>query len=532
MLLSSIILAPATLAAQNSSVPSPSAFEIRGLKGLFWEGIDKYYKAVPWMADHNMNWLMLCYTAYPESGTDWRADYSDQHLAEMKELVTRAGDKGITVSLSFNPGIWSKPPLCHSCEEDYQAAWRKVKDAHSIGIYSIALCLDDIARELLPADKEKYGTLQEAQVDFVNRMWRDIQSLSPRPQFIFCPSAYTTDDMKRHMDYTLTIGEKLAPGIEIFWTGPTVVAETITVADTNLVAGWLKRKPFIWDNYPVNDMFPWRPLLAPIDGRDANLAGAVSGILFNPMKQWEANKIPLVSVADYLSDPAGYNPAEADGKVLAEYPAQDHPAIRLLTKYYGSSFVGEKNYPPGPQAGSNNAEIVADLKKLQSLMRDGSPEMQALWADVKDTVEADLKNLEIMAQAPVFGGEAMSGGAMDLAEKAFGHKAALVYAKASGKSQAEVVLSTDSTTASPTRLRLFARNGDGKKPNVKVSLNGQTIVEGITDFSQSAFEAREFSLPADNLSTGSAVLKIENLEPNGVVGSPPWFAVKWVQLLQ
>ena len=366
-------------------------FSIRGLKGLFWEGIEDYYKAVPYMANHHMNWLMLCYTAFPESGRDWRKDYSDVHLSEMKELVTRAEDKGITVCLSFNPGIWSKPPLCHSCEEDYQASWRKVKAAHKIGIYWIALCLDDIAKELLPEDKAKYGTLQAAQIAYTNRLWKDMQALDPRLKLIFCPSAYTTREMKQHMDYTLAIGNELAPGIDIFWTGPEVVSKTISVADAEEVAGWLRRKPFVWDNYPVNDMFPWRPLLAPLDGRDPHLAGAVSGILFNPMKQWEASRIPLVSVADYLNNPNDYSTRDQLGKVLKEYQQQDQEAIKLLIKYYGSTFVGEPGYPPGPKLdGGDIQSTVEELQHLQKLLAEGSPEMQKLWNDVKATVEADI----------------------------------------------------------------------------------------------------------------------------------------------
>jgi hypothetical protein len=62
-------------------------------------------------------------------------------------------------------------------------------------------------------------------------------------------------------------------------------------------------------------------------------------------------------------------------------------------------------------------------------------------------------------------------------------------------------------------------------------LNDKPIVAGETEFSQSDFEAREFPIPANAFESGTAVLKIDNLESTGTAGMPPWFAVKWVQLL-
>ncbi len=531
---SSTILSGALCAQPaETQTTASTAFEIRGLKGLYWDGIENYYKAVPWMAEHNMNWLMLCYTAWPESAREWRKDYTPKQLSEMKELVTRANDKGITVCLSFNPGIWSNPPLCHSCEDDYQAAWRKVKDAHSIGIYWIALCLDDIAKDIVPADKQKYGTLQEAQVAFVNRMWADMKTLSPPPKMIFCPSAYTTGEMKKHAEYTKVIGEKIDPQIDLFWTGPEVCSPTITVAEAQEAERMFNRQPFVWDNYPVNDMFPWRPLLAPVDGRDPSLAGAVSGILFNPMKQWELNRIPLVSVADYLSNPATYDPAEAVEKTVREFPAKDQPAIRLLLKYYGSSFWGEKNFPPGPrpETPEEAQQVAADLEQLKSLMTSKSSTLQPMWEDVRERVEEDLKQVRLLADGPVIQGRQMKGGAGDLAEKAFGQKLGLVYARPTGKSRIAAVFNLDSATTRAARLRLLARNGDKKKPRVRITANGEKVAEGLLGFSQSDFEAKDFDLPEQSASGNKLEVVIENLETTGSLGQPPWFAVKWVQLL-
>src|SRR5947208_207359 len=63
------------------------SFGIRGIKGLWWEGIEKYQKALPWVAEHDLNFLMLCYTSFPASAKDWRADYSAAQLKAIGELA-------------------------------------------------------------------------------------------------------------------------------------------------------------------------------------------------------------------------------------------------------------------------------------------------------------------------------------------------------------------------------------------------------------------------------------------------------------
>lgn len=42
---------------------------------------------------------------------------------------------------------------------------------------------------------------------------------------------------------------------------------------------------------------------------------------------------------------------------------------------------------------------------------------------------------------------------------------------------------------------------------------------------------KEFPLPAEITSADKLQLTIENTSPEGKAGMPPWFAVKWVQLL-
>src|SRR2546430_8217082 len=166
-----------------------------------------------------MNFLMFCYSSFPASGKDWRADYTADEQRGFRDLAGRADSLGVELCLSFNPGIWSEPPLTYASEEDYQLAWKKVKTVHALGVHSFALCLDDINTKLQPADAERFKTLEAAQVYFVNRLWADMKSLAPRPRLIFCPSAYTSREAQNHHDYIRKIAA-LDPDVCVFWTGP------------------------------------------------------------------------------------------------------------------------------------------------------------------------------------------------------------------------------------------------------------------------------------------------------------------------
>jgi hyaluronoglucosaminidase len=368
-----------------------AGFEIRGIKGLYWDGLEKYRLALPWLAEHDQNFLMLCYTSFPASAKDWRADYTPAEIDGIKQLAADAEKLHVTLCASFNPGIWSKPPLVYADEHDYQLALRKVQKLHEAGILWFGLCLDDISRKLDAADVAKYKTLEAAQVDFVNRLWSDTKKLDPRCRLIFCPSAYTTEDAEKHLDYIRTIGDGIDPEVMIFWTGPRVCSPSITGKDARHIATLIKRKPFVWDNYPVNDMFPWRPLLAPMKNRSADLPAECAGYLANPMKQWHASKIPLGTVARYTSNPQSYDPQRAMREVIDEYPADQRPAIEALLKIYGTTFLGEANYPA-------RLNRLDECKKVQQLLSQNH-ELDPLWQDIKPTLDGDIAKLQLSPPA-------------------------------------------------------------------------------------------------------------------------------------
>ena len=110
-------------------------------------------------------------------------------------------------------------------------------------------------------------------------------------RLIVCPSYYTDDPVldrvfgPRPAGYLRDLGQALDPSIDIMWTGE--------------VAAELGRKPFLWDNYPVNDgpRMSRHLHLRAFTGRPAANAGHLSGHAVNPASQPTLSAIPMLSLA-------------------------------------------------------------------------------------------------------------------------------------------------------------------------------------------------------------------------------------------
>lgn len=515
------------------------AFAIRGIKGLCWDGIEKYNQALPWLAEHDLNFLMLCYTSFPASAGAWRSDYTPEQMQQIGELASRAKQLRVSLCLSFNPGISSRPPLTYSSEQDYQITLDKIKGVHGLGVNWFALCLDDINRELQPDDKTRFGTLQAAQVYFVNRLWRDMQKLKPRPRLIFCPSVYLTEDAEQHLDYIKAVGVGIDRDVMMFWTGPQCCSTRITAADARKFGEWIGRKPFVWDNYPVNDMCAWRPLVSPLRNRSADLAGAVAGYMANPMRQWNVSRIPLATTAEYLNDPKGYDPDKAIERAIRSYPAGQQRAVRLLVELYGSRFWGDPGFPNValPVSPEKAAKLLPKYRALRKELS-GKPGLADIWQDCRDSVEMDIALLERMTgerprTSPLRAdGLDFDGGAGgDVGRQFYGRIVNLVYAKPTGRDEMHVEFMLDGVPKS-AKLRLVARDdGWPAKCRVRISMNGVTVFEGTSQFGGSAWVEKMFDIPPKALKQGSNILSITNIEPQGPLGMPPWFMVAEAEIV-
>lgn len=137
------------------------------------------------------------------------------------------------------------------------------------------------------------------------RILGDIAEVSSASRIVFCPTYYTTDPIVERVfgampsGYLEELGKGLDTKIDIFWTGPKVCSTEYPREHLEAIATRIQRKPFLWDNYPVNDSKKMSPFLylAPFANRGGDLADLVNGHAVNPMKQAYLSQIPLASLA-------------------------------------------------------------------------------------------------------------------------------------------------------------------------------------------------------------------------------------------
>ncbi len=129
---------------------------------------------------------------------------------------------------------------------------------------------------------------------------------STATQFIVVGTYYSKDPLLQRVygampeGYWADLGQYLDPQFEIFWTGDHVISLGYDQYGLQEMTDHFQRKPFLWDNYPVNDT-DWlknRLKLYTFTGRPWQISDWCSGHAVNPMIQPWLSMIPLATLSD------------------------------------------------------------------------------------------------------------------------------------------------------------------------------------------------------------------------------------------
>lgn len=207
-------------------------------------------------------------------------------LAELADLCAAYRELGLDFGISLSP---------LNLTSDYK---EKKKDFLDYA----KLLTDEIGPDLFTL---LFDDMHLTSEDVGQEQRRIIEDLAERigPQvkrIIACPSYYTLDPIldkvfgKRPEHYFEQLLKGLDKGIEMFWTGPKVISVDLTARDLEEACEILGRKPFLWDNYPVNDgkRISNFIYLRPFRGR-YSLDALTTGHAANPMLEYNLSKIPL-----------------------------------------------------------------------------------------------------------------------------------------------------------------------------------------------------------------------------------------------
>ena len=277
----------------------------------------------------------------------WREAYPEAEANRIAELVNVAKANGVNFYWAIHPGVDIK---WNDQDRDYLMA--KLEIMYNLGVRSFAVFFDDIWGEGAKADKQA-ALLNYIDDNFV-QVKKDVAPL------ILCPTEYNKGWANEQGGYLRTLGANLNKGIEVMWTGNSVVA-CIDKPTMEWINERIERKGYIWLNFPVNDFVRDHILMGPAYGNGLDIATDVSGFVSNPMEYAETSKISLYGIADYCWNMEEYDYQSNWEKSLKDILPSNHEALRIFALY--NKDLGPNGHGFRREEGEELKEIVAAVEK-------------------------------------------------------------------------------------------------------------------------------------------------------------------------
>ena len=277
----------------------------------------------------------------------WREPYPEAEAKRIGELVDVAKENGVNFYWAIHPGVdikWN--------DEDRDYLMAKLEVMYKLGVRSFAVFFDDIWGEGAKADKQA-ALLNYIDDNFV-QVKKDVAPL------ILCPTEYNKGWANEQGGYLRTLGKNLNKGIEVMWTGNSVVA-CIDKPTMEWINERIERKGYIWLNFPVNDFVRDHILMGPAYGNGLDIATDVSGFVSNPMEYAETSKISLYGIADYCWNMETYDYQSNWEKSLKDILPSNHEALRTFALY--NKDLGPNGHGFRREEGEELKDIVAAVEK-------------------------------------------------------------------------------------------------------------------------------------------------------------------------
>jgi protein O-GlcNAcase/histone acetyltransferase len=290
-------------------VPIPLAGVVEGFYGRPWTPAQRR-QLFAWLAASGLNAYLYAPKDDLKHRALWRDPYAVAEAEALRELGAACERMGIEFLYAIAPGL----DICCSDPGETAALLAKLSQTAELGARGFAVLWDDIPARLGDADRARFGTAAAAQCAVTNAVRAAFQARGGPLRVLFCPTAYCgrlAQPSVSECAYLREVGDRLDSGIDILWTGPHIVSETISVTSIREVAQVLRRQPVLWDNLHANDYDLRRLHLGPYAGRPPELRDEVAGVLLNPNGQFEANFVAVHTLGQYATAVAPPAPEEA-----------------------------------------------------------------------------------------------------------------------------------------------------------------------------------------------------------------------------
>lgn len=243
-----------------------------------------------------VRWLpTVGYDAYVHAPKDdpyqrarWREPYPADALESLRAVAGACAEAGIGFGLTISPGLdWHLGDVA-----DVDRLTRKIESLQPLGPATIGIAWDDT-----PAGGGGLGADHGAAVATVaDRIGRDAV------RWFTCPVDYAVSTPTPYLEQ---FAAALGDGIEIMWTGPSVVTDDLAAEPAVSLAATLGRPLLFAENFPVNDVGMSPALhLGPYPHRAPAAMAATTGTIVNFMSRPRASRVGLALAAAAWLDPS------------------------------------------------------------------------------------------------------------------------------------------------------------------------------------------------------------------------------------
>ena len=262
---------------------------IEGFYGKPWSW-EARAETVAFLAPHGYRFYIYAPKSDALLRERWKDDHPHDAAQNLQMLAARCRETGVR----FGVGLSPFEAYRNFGAAEKNALSRKLSFFAALGVDDLAILFDDM--------KGDVPDLAARQIEMVH--W--IAAHAGMARLVVCPTYYSDDPLldryfgHRPPNYLEEFGKQLDSKIDIFWTGEEVCSRAFSPGHLERVSAILRRKPVLWDNYPVNDgkrMSQFLHLRAFV-GRPGSIAAHVAAHAVNPALQPVLTRIPALTLAE------------------------------------------------------------------------------------------------------------------------------------------------------------------------------------------------------------------------------------------
>jgi hyaluronoglucosaminidase len=272
---------------------------IEGFFGRSWSWQDRKIYA-GFLKQHHYQFYIYAPKSDPHLRRQWQEDWPSDSKNKLLELRHHYKNAGILFGIGLSP---FEIYLTDSATQQQQLS-RRIREINQLNPDILCILFDDMRGDI--------ANLAQLQIDIAHQAAAE----STAKKIIFCPTYYSVDPVlekvfgNRPENYWQTFAANLDSNIDIFWTGEKVCSSSYSATHLAEVTQLLGRKPFLWDNYPVNDGAIKSKLLhlRAFNQAHSQLNGKLAGHAVNPMNQPYLSQLALASLPFAYQQENNYHP--------------------------------------------------------------------------------------------------------------------------------------------------------------------------------------------------------------------------------